>query len=234
MTGTINKMNSNYLNQSTMKLLKLSIAMFALLAISFTTISCENNKKQESTSQKMEMKGDDGHDHDHEAMETSSHDEQEMTSTTTEASNEEVQQTSKSDAIVASYLQLKNALVADNSKNAAVAAESMLKAFEGFDASGYNADQQKELAEILENANEQAEHIVKNVKNMHHQREHLDVLSNDMIDFLAIVGSNKTLYQTHCPMFGKKGATWLSETKEIKNPFMGGKMLTCGSVQKEI
>ena len=31
-----------------------------------------------------------------------------------------------------------------------------------------------------------------------------------------------------------KGAIWLSETKEIKNPYLGGKMLTCGEVQEEI
>jgi hypothetical protein len=32
----------------------------------------------------------------------------------------------------------------------------------------------------------------------------------------------------------KKGAIWLSETKEIKNPYYGKKMLTCGNVKEEI
>ncbi len=31
-----------------------------------------------------------------------------------------------------------------------------------------------------------------------------------------------------------KGGIWLSETKEIKNPYLGGKMPKCGTVQKEI
>jgi hypothetical protein len=31
-----------------------------------------------------------------------------------------------------------------------------------------------------------------------------------------------------------KGALWLSEVKEIKNPYFGSKMLTCGSVKKQI
>jgi hypothetical protein len=31
-----------------------------------------------------------------------------------------------------------------------------------------------------------------------------------------------------------KGATWLSETKEIKNPYMGKKQPTCGSLKEEI
>ena len=31
-----------------------------------------------------------------------------------------------------------------------------------------------------------------------------------------------------------KGAFWLSETKEIKNPYMGKAMLSSGSIQEEI
>jgi Cu(I)/Ag(I) efflux system membrane fusion protein len=29
-------------------------------------------------------------------------------------------------------------------------------------------------------------------------------------------------------------ASWLSETKDVKNPFYGKKMLTCGSVKSQI
>jgi hypothetical protein len=31
-----------------------------------------------------------------------------------------------------------------------------------------------------------------------------------------------------------KGASWLSETKEIKNPYLGKKMPDCGEVKEEI
>jgi hypothetical protein len=31
-----------------------------------------------------------------------------------------------------------------------------------------------------------------------------------------------------------KGAMWLSESKEIKNPYFGDKMMECGSVEEEI
>jgi len=33
---------------------------------------------------------------------------------------------------------------------------------------------------------------------------------------------------------GDKGAMWLSETTEIRNPYFGGKMLECGVVKKVI
>ena len=87
--------------------------------------------------------------------------------------------------------------------------------------------------EILESAKEHAEHIVKSP--IDHQREHFEVLSTDIKDLIGLVGSEKTLYQDFCPMFNDgKGAIWLSEFKEIKNPYYGSKMLTCGSIQKEL
>lgn len=43
------------------------------------------------------------------------------------------------------------------------------------------------------------------------------------------------LYVIHCPMaFEGKGAYWISDTKVIKNPYFGSKMLNCGSVKEEL
>jgi hypothetical protein len=39
------------------------------------------------------------------------------------------------------------------------------------------------------------------------------------------------LYVAHCPMaLDDEGASWVSHTKEIRNPYFGDSMLTCGSV----
>ncbi len=215
-----------------MKLLKFGLSLIVIVSLSFSTISC-SEKKSEEVSKETEVKNNDGH--DHESGEDSTAENHDMADKQMDHSTMDMGDVKKSNAIVASYLQLKNALVEDNSKEAGIAAEAMLKAFKEFDASGYSVDEQKEIGEILENAIEQAEHISKNVDKMEHQREHLEVLSNDMVDFLAIVGSEMTLYQTRCPMYNKgKGGIWLSETEEIRNPFYGSKMLTCGAVQKEI
>ena len=63
----------------------------------------------------------------------------------------------------------------------------------------------------------------------------LEVLSTDINDLITLVGTNKTLYQDFCPMANDgKGAIWLSEFEDIKNPFFGSKMLKCGKVQKKI
>lgn len=43
------------------------------------------------------------------------------------------------------------------------------------------------------------------------------------------------LYIAHCPMaLNDQGASWVSQTKEIKNPYFGESMLTCGSVTETL
>lgn len=47
--------------------------------------------------------------------------------------------------------------------------------------------------------------------------------------------SSGELYLQYCPMaLDNKGASWLSDSKKIKNPYFGSKMLSCGSVQETI
>ena len=97
------------------------------------------------------------------------------------------------------------------------------------------ADKKKTWDNLSDDAKEMAEHIGKNADKLEHQREHFDMLSKDMYDMVKAFGGGQTLYQDFCPMYNdKKGATWLSETKEIKNPYLGKKMPTCGSVKEEI
>jgi hypothetical protein len=44
-----------------------------------------------------------------------------------------------------------------------------------------------------------------------------------------------SVYVAYCPMANNnEGANWLSNDKEIKNPYFGDKMLRCGSVKETI
>lgn len=138
-------------------------------------------------------------------------------------------------ALLASYLKLKNALVADQAKDAAAAGNEMVAAFVSFDKAALTAEQVKTYTEIHDSAKEHAEHIEANATNIVHQREHFDMLSKDMYDLVKLLGAGQTLYVEHCPMYNNdKGASWLSAEKEIKNPYFGASMLTCGSVKEEL
>jgi hypothetical protein len=111
----------------------------------------------------------------------------------------------------------------------------MVKAFAKFDKASLTAEQAKIYNDIQDDAKEHAEHIGMNAGNIKHQREHFDMLSQDMYKLIKTFGAGQTLYYDQCAMYNdNKGATWLSETKEIQNPYMGKEMPGCGTVKEEL
>lgn len=137
--------------------------------------------------------------------------------------------------IISNYLQLKNALAADNSNDAATAGKAIATGLVKFDRNLLTREQKKSFDDIASDAKEMAEHIGESAGKLPHQREHFEMLSQDMIDLAKLVKTERTLYIDHCPMYNNnKGANWLSEIKSIKNPYLGSKMTTCGSVKEEL
>ncbi len=133
------------------------------------------------------------------------------------------------------YLKMKNDFAKDDDKGAAGAGNQMLKAFNDFDKSSVKEADKKAFDDITDDAKEHAEHIGMNAGNIKHQREHFDMLSKDMYDLVKKFGAGEKIYVDFCPMYNNnKGATWLSETKEIKNPYFGKEMDTCGILQEEL
>lgn len=137
--------------------------------------------------------------------------------------------------VVAGYLQLKNALVNDNATEAAKAGEEIKNTWQKADQTGMTEEQKKVFNDVNEELLEHAEHISKNADKIEHQREHFVMLSDVMYVLVKGFKTSQTLYKDHCPMYNDgKGANWLSEIKEIKNPYYGQKMVTCGSVKEEL
>jgi Cu(I)/Ag(I) efflux system membrane fusion protein len=66
------------------------------------------------------------------------------------------------------------------------------------------------------------------------QRKHFETLSDNLIEAVEYFGVvEDTIYRQYCPMaFRDQGAYWLSGEKEIRNPYFGDKMLTCGEVKE--
>ena len=137
--------------------------------------------------------------------------------------------------IVAHYIEIKNALANDNGKEAATHGKAIVQSFENFDKASLTDAQKKVYDDAADDAKEMAEHIAASGDKIEHQREHFDMLSTDMYDLIKVFKPEQTLYKDHCPMYNSgKGAIWLSEVKEIKNPYLGKKMPTCGTVKEEI
>jgi ABC-type Fe3+-hydroxamate transport system substrate-binding protein len=137
--------------------------------------------------------------------------------------------------VVTHYLHLKNALTNDNAKEAATAGKAVAEAIQKIGAASLTADQKKVYDDVKDDMKEHGEHISANASKIEHQRQHFEMLTNGLYDLVKVVGSEQALYKDHCPMYNdNKGANWLSEVKEIKNPYLGKKMLTCGAMKEEI
>jgi membrane fusion protein, copper/silver efflux system len=67
-------------------------------------------------------------------------------------------------------------------------------------------------------------------------RVHFEPLSEAFIETARTLGAiGQTWYVAFCPMYDDdRGAYWLSEFEEIKNPYFGDMMLRCGEVRETL
>ena len=124
--------------------------------------------------------------------------------------------------LVDGYLSLKDALVATDrseARNQAQALEASLASMSGQWADDIRTDVQMILKE----------------DDVEQQRSHFEHLSEKVYNVVKEEGSDTPLYKQFCPMaFDNKGAFWLSNTDQVRNPYFGDVMLTCGFVQEII
>ncbi|WP_169719530.1 DUF3347 domain-containing protein [Olivibacter sitiensis] len=123
--------------------------------------------------------------------------------------------------ILSSYMRVKDALVESDAVKASDEADklaSMLSNYEG-----------------CENTSMLAQEIANN-HDLAAQRAAFKAVSHDIIGvFEHAPKASGTIYLQHCPMYDEnKGGDWLSTSSEIRNPYYGDEMLTCGKVIKEI
>ena len=138
-------------------------------------------------------------------------------------------------AMVDHYLHIKNALTNDNGSEAASGAKAMENAISKLDKSLLTAEQKAAYDKNEEEMKEHEEHIAKNGDKIEHQRSHFVMMSEVVYDLVKNFGAGRPLYHDHCPMArNNQGAMWISEMKEVKNPYFGAKMLTCGTIEEVI
>lgn len=151
------------------------------------------------------------HDHSQQQLATASKDNAETPKTKNEAI----------DALYPHYLSLHEALVASDISKAKEAALLVEEASQHVSGA---KDLQEAATQVLSAAN------------IENQRSAFSSLSNALIDLIKTNGVIAgEFYVAHCPMaFNDKGANWLSPSKNIKNPYFGDKMLSCGSVEETL
>ncbi|PKV51275.1 Cu(I)/Ag(I) efflux system membrane fusion protein [Aquimarina sp. MAR_2010_214] len=125
------------------------------------------------------------------------------------------------------YLQMKDAFVESDASQASIFAKEtneILKAIKTSDLKEVEKTHLSNSIKILDN--------IANNKELEKQRTYFVALNETIVALVSNFTELSTaIYVQKCPMANtNKGAIWISGEKEIRNPYFGDAMLTCGSV----
>ncbi|QED38170.1 DUF3347 domain-containing protein [Antarcticibacterium arcticum] len=190
-----------------------NLMMFTLVAGSLSMVSCKETKEDEAA-EPMQHEMREGEEMDHEMGKTMDEDQILNDEITAEFEN---QQTG---AMYQHYINIKNALVKTDATMAQDRAKEMVAALESNEANTSVAEAARKIATSAD---------------VNVQREAFSELTKAMDSQLEGALASGEIYKQYCPMaFEGKGDSWFSNTKEIRNPYYGDKMLRCGRVEATI
>jgi len=131
-----------------------------------------------------------------------------------------------------SYLVIKDALVASDSELSNNAIPSFLESLENVDMSLVKDEAHMFWMEQLDILNAHIEKLSETT-DIEVQRKQFEFISEALITSIKAFGLDTgKLYVQYCPMaFNNRGAAWLSNQEQIRNPYFGDKMLKCGVVK---
>ena len=133
--------------------------------------------------------------------------------------------------VLSAYFELKDAFVSSNVEAVKANAYKMLQQVNSLkteELGSMEVAHLKEMKQMLQAISEN--------DNLENQRDHFIVLSRNMIAFASNLDEVETpVFVQHCPMANtNKGADWLSLSEDVRNPYYGEAMLTCGEVTQRI
>ena len=151
-----------------------------------------------------------------------------------EIQNEQKKQTNQFTAVFDTYFAIKEALVKTDGVTASKKSSELLVAINAVKMGELEMDAHMVWMKVLDNLKSDAENISKS-SNVDKQREHFMSLSKNIYGVMKISKTETPTYYQFCPMAnGGKGANWLSKENDIKNPYYGSKMLSCGKTVETI
>jgi len=122
--------------------------------------------------------------------------------------------------VYSQYIQLKTALVNSDVAATSKASDDLMTAFANV---GVAPEVLQATQDLFESTDIEA------------QRKSFVVVTTSVEKMLEGAITSGSIYKQFCPMaFGNTGGYWLSNSKDIYNPFFGDAMLKCGRVDQEI
>lgn len=139
--------------------------------------------------------------------------------------------------VLDNYYALKDNFVAEKDSLITKAAKAMLASVDSLLLSALKAD-----SNIVATAKTYTQDISSELKgllgekDMEAKRKSFQMVGDQLYDLIRTVQYDRAIvYHEFCPMaFNDQGANWLSNSPDIKNPYIPKKMLTCGEVKDSI
>ena len=137
--------------------------------------------------------------------------------------------------VIDEYLLLKDAFVEDNLEKSKSVAKTLSQSFDAVDMTVLHEDNQSEWMSQHEAIKEALQEIA-TAETIQSGRQSFIRISGYFVKMIRTYGPmDKPLYIQYCPMANNnQGADWISGQMEIRNPYFGQSMLTCGEVKQKI
>lgn len=125
-----------------------------------------------------------------------------------------------------SYLKMKDAFVASDAGQVSAFAKATSEKLITISTEDLGKMEKQHLTKSIEMLD-----AIANNDNLENQRAHFVILNENILPIALNIENSTNYYVLKCPMANNnKGAVWLSMEEEIRNPYYGDAMLTCGSV----
>jgi len=130
------------------------------------------------------------------------------------------------------YLEMNEAFIESDAAKVSKTAKTAVTALENIEMGLLEGDAHMAWMDQLEILSPALKNIAKN-NDLEKQRLEYATFNLTFYKSLKMFGlDNDTTYYQYCPMAnGDEGAYWFSETKEIRNPYFGDMMLSCGETR---
>ncbi|HEX6889125.1 MAG TPA: DUF3347 domain-containing protein [Chryseolinea sp.] len=204
--------------------MKTRAILFSLLlaATAFTFTNCGGKKESES--------------HDHSTADaTASHDDAAVADAAEPQFSVDAAFQQQLAGVFKAYVSLKDAFVASDASKVKAEAETTQKALAAADMKLLTGAAHNDWMAHLSSMQSALQEIV-STSDIEAQRKSFSGLSDSFYKSIKAFGlGGSTAYYEFCPMaFDNEGAYWLSDAEQIRNPYFGDKMLTCGSVKEKL
>ena len=139
--------------------------------------------------------------------------------------------------LMADYYALKEGFIAEKDSAIAQSARNMMVSVDSLQLKALKADSNLVATAFTYTSGISSE--LKGLlgeKKIDEKRKSFQVVSDQLYDLIRTVRYDQAvIYYDYCPMaFNDQGANWLSNTADIRNPYIPKKMITCGEVKDSI